>query len=326
MAEIWRLAQLRPSSSSETIAQIQRVAERLCQFIMGYESGYILPEASEEEEEEDEEARRRRRIKKRRKKKRTTVEEVEEEEEGREGIDDNEEEEEEEDDEDDGSSLASPALKEPAKPSMTPMSPFGFDFFSHTNFEWQPAPSSTPQPAQQKPQPSFLISPNPSTDLKDAVASQQWSCPACTFVNADDKDKCEICGHERHQDMGDEKDSQPPHVHAQHEEKKDEAEAEDLSWECEACSFKNRPEAEQCEVCETRRGAKFIPAETGDGMEGTQKEGLEGREGKEGEPGGEADEKEGSTNSGSSEIGASNSQIPGSWSCSYCTWLNPPLL
>ena len=78
--EIYRLAKLRPSSSSETISQIQRVAERLCAFIMGYESGYIVPQEEEEEEDEEEEEEERRRRKKRsvkRKKKKTTIEEEE---------------------------------------------------------------------------------------------------------------------------------------------------------------------------------------------------------------------------------------------------------
>ena len=81
--EIYRLAKLRPSSSSETIAQIQRVAERLCAFIMGYESGYIQPE--EEEDEEEAERRKKRRVKRKKKKKTTTIEEeVEDDEEGKE--------------------------------------------------------------------------------------------------------------------------------------------------------------------------------------------------------------------------------------------------
>ena len=332
--EIWRLAQLRPSSSSETIAQIQRVAERLCQFIMGYESGYILPDDTEEEDEDGEEARRMRRTRRRRKKKTTTVEEEEVEDEGREGIDDNddglEEEDEEEAEADEtetegaGRNLQPPTSLEPMKPAMPPMSPFGFDFFSHTNFEWQPAPSANPLLAQPK-QPAALVSPVPASG---------WSCKACTFVNPLDKDKCEICGGEKHQDM-DEKDNHPhQHQHGEKEEKKDDVEQQqDDGWACSACSFMNRPEAEQCEVCETKRGANFIPAETGDGMEGMQKEGsgTERGEGKDGEPDGEVDEKEGSSNSANSSssssgsmAGGEGSQLPGTWACSYCSWLNPP--
>ena len=318
--EIWRLAQLRPSSSSETIAQIQRVAERLCQFIMGYESGYILPEETEEDEEEEEdiESRRRRRQKSRRRKRRTTVDE--EEVEDGDGDDDGADSDHEgaEDDHDEGKadiarSVSSSASSQPAKPAMPPVSPFGFDFFTHTNFEWQPAPSAAPpqtQSAQQK----------------------GWACPACTFINPDDKEKCEICGGDKHSAM-DEKDNDS-HSHA--EEKADD---DEHTWACEACSFRNREEAEQCEVCETRRGAKVGAVETGEGMEGTQRgrEGAEG-EGKEGD--GIGDEKEGfsdlsvsslssisnssGSGSGESTTGGSGSQLPGAWACSYCSWLNPP--
>ena len=319
-----RLAQLRPSSSSETIAQIQRVAERLCQFIMGYESGYIVPQETEEDEEDEEdiEAKRRRRMKRRRRKRKTVEEEVEEG--GREGMEGEEEEAEDGDDEHDDDWVdvdrsPSPAAPEVAKPAMPPVSPFGFDFFTHTNFEWQPAPSAVPQT-------------QPATQQK--AASATWSCPACTFINADDKEKCEICGQDRHLDM-DSKDSSHQH---QHDDKTDDE--EDGGWACDACSFRNRPEAEQCEVCETKRGAK-LKSGTGDGLEGTYRDG-EGaeEEGKEGD--GEVDEKEGTSDisslsslssssnssgsiSGSDSItGGGGSQLPGSWACAYCTWLNPP--
>ena len=195
---------------------------------------------------------------------------------------------------------------------MPPVSPFGFDFFTHTNFEWQPAPSAAPSPKPQLAQP------------KEAPTAG-WACRACTFVNSGDNDKCEICGEDRHAHMEDD--------NHKHEAKSDEAE-EDNTWACEACSFRNRPEAEQCEVCETKRGAKFKSGETGDGMEG---EGVS-REGKQDDVDG--DEKEGSdlssisslssssTSSGGSSsdsmTGGSGSQLPGVWTCSYCSWLNPP--
>ena len=316
--EIWRLAQLRPASSSETIAQIQRVAERLCQFIMGYESGYIVPEetSEEEEDEEDIEAKRRRRTRRRRRKRRETVDE-EVVEEGDEDEADNEVDNDNEDENEAGidRSVSSSAPSQPLKPAMPPVSPFGFDFFTHTNFEWQPAPSATiqSQPAQQK-QPS-----------------SGWECRACTFINADDKDKCEICGGDRHLDI----DYKDNHNH----EAKAESEEHDDTWACEACSFRNRQEAEQCEVCETKRGAKLGSQETGDGMDGTSREGQRAEgEGKEGEPDG--DEKDDTTDSSSisslsssssssgsasdSTTGGSGSQLPGAWACSYCTWLNPP--
>ena len=322
--EIWRLAQLRPSSSSETIAQIQRVAERLCQFIMGYESGYILPEETEEsEEEEDIETRRRRKMKRQRRKRRTTVEEEEEQ------ADNEAAEEEDDDEEDDESHLesAAPSAAPPplSKPALPPMSPFGFDFFTHTNFEWQPAPSAVPpsQPAQQ-------TQPQPST----------WQCPACTFINPEDKDKCEICGEGRHEDT----DSKSNHAHAQqHEAKSDSSSTSDdkawlaSTWACEACSFRNKMEAEQCEVCETKRGAKGRTGETSteDGSEGGARVGeSQSGEGKDG------DEKEGhsdlsslsSLSDGSSDDGNTSDsssttgggQISGSWACSWCSWLNPP--
>ena len=109
--EIFRLAKLRPSSSSETIAQIQRVAERLCAFIMGYESGYIVPQ--EEEEEEDSEGRARRKTKRR--KKRTEVVEEEEQDAADGDDDDNDGEEEMHDD--------VPAIVSQAKTPQQPLPP-----------------------------------------------------------------------------------------------------------------------------------------------------------------------------------------------------------
>jgi len=65
--DVYRLAKLRVQSSSETIQQIQRVAERLCDFIWRFEQGEVEAGASAAAEEE---TRRKRQKKKRGKKRR----------------------------------------------------------------------------------------------------------------------------------------------------------------------------------------------------------------------------------------------------------------
>ena len=317
--EIYRLAKLRPSSSSETIAQIQRVAEKLCAFIMGYESGYILPQEEEQgegdedadEDDEEEEKRRTRRVK-RRKKKRTTIEEEEEEqEEGAPPVD--------EPPDDGGGGDESdgdidhhlpPSAPEGGKveaapsASLPPVSPFGFDFFQHHNFDWAPPPAAAPSAA-----------PPAQTPLTPAT----WACRQCTFHNAAAADKCEICGGARYLEMEDEV--------KQEEEKVEEGGgggAGSKGWECLACSFINREEMDHCEVCDTRRGsAEPVPGETG----GERGPGY-GGEGEVPGEGGE-DEKEGVVEGTGEGVpghkrSIGGSQLPGAWACSYCSWLNPP--
>ena len=63
--DVYRLAKLRVQSSSETIQQIQRVAERLCDFIWRFEQGEVEAGAGAAAEEE---TRRKRKKKKRAKK------------------------------------------------------------------------------------------------------------------------------------------------------------------------------------------------------------------------------------------------------------------
>jgi len=59
--DVWRLAKLRVQSSSGTIQQIQRVAERLCEFVWRIEQGEVEAGAADDEHDEEEEERKRRR-------------------------------------------------------------------------------------------------------------------------------------------------------------------------------------------------------------------------------------------------------------------------
>ena len=330
--EIYRLAKLRPSSSSETIAQIQRVAEKLCAFIMGYESGYILPQEDEEPEEEvgeedDEEGGRRRSRKvKRRKKKRTTTIEEEEEEEA--APDDEAPDDGGGGDESDGEldHHLPPAAQgevgrggakgEAAAPSasLLPVSPFGFDFFQHHNFDWAPPPTAAATGGGGGAAPPVQTPLTPAT----------WECRACTFHNAASADKCDICGGARYLEMEDE-------VKGEEEKVAEGGGGEGAGskgWECLACSFINREELDHCEVCDTRRGLALpVPGETGVG--GEERGPGYGVEGEAPGEGGE-DQKEGEAEGTGGEgvpghkrsIGGS--QLPGAWACSYCSWLNPP--
>ena len=295
--EIYRLAKLRPSSSSETIAQIQRVAERLCAFIMGYQVGYINDAEEEEEKDADEEdsaaQRRAGKLRRRRKKRTTTVEE--EEQQPQDDADGDEDAEESPEDDhaegDDGAERAAPAQPATAAGAdqLPPVSPFGFDFFQHTNFEWTAPPPAASTAAKAAVPPSA------------AAAPSGWACKACTYHNADSQDKCEICGGERFMEMEEE------------EKKADEPQG----WQCQACSFINKEDAEQCEVCETQRGRGApAPKETGEGGAGYPREGEVHGSGERGESNEEDEQKEWPRGDGS--------QLPGAWACSYCSWLNPP--
>lgn len=229
--EIWRLAKLRTESSSDTIRQIQRVAERLCDWIMRYEQGeYRLEETVEEsefiqinEEENENGARKKKKKKKIKKKKKSKSKEPspqQSEEEGEEeGEDDDNDEEQEGESEDDDSernnSYSQLKVQAPNsrdnnhhnnhnnnnnnnnRHAKLPVSPFGFDFFDfdkNINLEFQPAVE--PQSQHNH---SMDFDDNNHNPHNEQNLPNGWNCSRCTYINSWDRQDCEICATPRDQ-------------------------------------------------------------------------------------------------------------------------------
>lgn len=223
--EIWRLAKLRTESSSDTIRQIQRVAERLCDWIMRYEQGeWRLEEEETDSYQENEENNKRKKKKKttggkKHKKKSKPVSPSTEEEEEEETESDEMEEGEDGDDGRDGEDESKhrnaqyqvdneedEKHKSHRRHRSTntdhnnnnnnnqnseklAVSPFGFDFFDfdkNINLEFQPPPP------QQQPfnQPFPFQLPNSNMN--------SWICERCTYENSLDRLDCEICSTPRY--------------------------------------------------------------------------------------------------------------------------------
>ena len=281
-AELYRLARLRPSSSSATIAQIQRVAERLCEFIMRFESGQSVNEEESDDDDDDEKNKRKRTVKRtttKTKKTTTTTTESDGEDELKLEYDDDNG-----GDDDNGSQRDRigplkplPVRPMPASHTAPPVSPFGFDLLADKSFQWTPAPS-------QKHEVSVSDTSREGASVS-SDAHNGWSCQRCTFVNAPDAFECAICGLSK----------------AESERLQNEANMH--GWDCAFCSFHNQEASEACEVCEHGR---YDAAQDGALTEGKS----------------EAEEVLDHSLHG---IDASKSpQLPGAWTCAWCSWLNPP--
>lgn len=230
--DLYRLARLRVQSSSATIQQIQRVAERLCEFIWRFEQGEV--EAGRNAEDASPQTKTKTIIhpsQKRRRKKR------------REG-DSSSSSSSSDSDSDEGELPGSPAgegmpkdLLSPsripnfsARPQAAPVSnvpavsPFGFDFgfwsdqstditAPHPSHHHHPhahhhhvLPASAPNASSASAVPQLPIDPfaglgekqhSWSPDWNDApkppVESHDWVCSRCTFQNPSDQTQCVMC-------------------------------------------------------------------------------------------------------------------------------------